>query len=110
MAKIKTYSVPDEDIQTFEKILFDLGRKDRWSDSRIILEAVREYGKNHLPGNPQLPITNFNGQEQFSISATEKLKPIFQQMQVITCPQCQGAERTIPCLYCAGKGTITEWK
>ena len=114
MAKVKSYSVPDNEISGFEKLLGDIGRIDRWSDSQIILEAVKEYAKRHLPGNPQLPITNFNGQEEFSISAQEKLvvKPEFQQMKVVPCPQCDGSGVNpfgLDCGHCGGKRTITEW-
>lgn len=105
MAKVKAYSVPDEEIKMVEKILFEIGKLDRWSDSRIVVEALKEYAKRHLPGNPQLIMPNFIPELKtpFSVSATEKLA------WGNVCEDCGGSGKTrlgAQCSNCAGLGRI----
>lgn len=105
MAKIKAYSLPEEEVKDFEKLLLEIGKVDRWTDSRIILEAVKEYGKRHLPGNPQLILPNYIPEMKtpFSESAKEKLS------WGVECEQCQGTGKSeigSKCHACSGLGRI----
>jgi hypothetical protein len=112
MAHTKTFSIPDSEFEVFQKTVTELAKRDLWTDSRIILEAVKEYGEKHLPGNPALPITNFlegPHHEPFSPKVKEKWR-LEGHQKIQLCESCGGSGKTSwgsPCSDCGGHGRVT---
>jgi hypothetical protein len=120
MAKTKTFSIPDEETDAIEIALKKLRGIDLWSESKIIVESIKEYAHRHLPGNPQLVIPNFIPELKtpLSVAALEKLStqnPV--GMKKWSCQLCEGSGKfhgeTCPTCsgygyYYSGKGATNE--
>ena len=63
-----------DDEQWILEGLETLRRRDGWDQTRAIKEALSEYVKRHLPGNPSLPLEHWTKNTAFSPAAKEKLK------------------------------------
>ena len=111
-SKIYTFSVAWEDVPAFDELIEKIRRVDMWSRSRLIIEAIREYGHRHLPGNPQLPLIHWTDGVPFSKSAQEKLElksnmGSFPEDKPTKCYVCSGTgklSRGQECPECLGKG------
>lgn len=68
--KIKTFYVPEKEEEII-KLFEDLAWKERTTGSKLCIEAIREYVKNHQNGNPVFTI------DQFTESPELKAVPAF---------------------------------
>ena len=103
MAKTKTFSIPDQDAEVIASALKRLRELDLWSESRVIVEAIKEYAKNHLPGNPGVPLDHWTSGFPFSQTAREKLNPRLPKgVMEMECEVCNGEGGS--CEACGGSG------
>jgi len=77
--------IHEEEIPLIDE-LDELRWKDRWSLSKIIIEAIKEYLDRHRPGNPQTPLTSYLSQPLVSVPTDT--------IGTDTKPGCQGCKWT----------------
>ena len=75
-------------------------RKNYWTMSRLILEALKEYWKRHDPGNPQLILQHWTPEKApFPLTVQERCE---HQFGLVEIPDLRGAKWS-RCLKCGAR-------